>query len=124
MQLSKTMWLWEGCQGTIKLLPSQKKLVCVYNQGDTRLQPKERINVQVCDLHQIKQEKEGPDQIAHGHFQVLTRAHLAQTPVSKSSWCQVLRAVASSLVESVDHHQFPTVPPDALVLMVLSSRLI
>lgn len=46
------------CQGTIKLLPSQKKLV--YNQGDTRLQLKERINIQVCDLHQTKQGREGP----------------------------------------------------------------
>lgn len=60
MQLSRTVWLQEVRQSTIKSLPSQKKSVCVCNQGDTRLQPKERINSQVCDLHQPKQEREGP----------------------------------------------------------------
>jgi len=57
------------CQGTMKLLPSQKKLVCVCNQGDTWLQPKERINILVCDLHQTKQGRE------QGALAILVRNH-------------------------------------------------
>lgn len=76
MQLSRTVWLQEGLPGQIKSLPSQKKSVCVCNQGDTRLQP-ERMNSQVCDLHLPKQRRgprnpclppRAPGQEEHGHL--------------------------------------------------------
>lgn len=38
--MQSSLRLQEGCQDTTEWLPSQKKSVCVCNQGEALLQPK------------------------------------------------------------------------------------